>query len=135
MSNYATEIIVLEADKVYSPTFIRTDRRRAANETTSLGRVQIGETEQFGNTLGPIFRVEFADLTRTNTATHIKIWGLYNDDINAPLYPIVYLLSTRTIIDVYLKKFIFCDSLGNEVDESGNYSIFGYKRNSMPISY
>jgi hypothetical protein len=135
MTNYATEIIALEAGLDYSPTFIRTDRRRGANETTSLGYQQIGVLAQYGNAKGPIFRLEFADLTSINSASHIKIWGISNDDTNAPLYPIVYLLSVRTIIDVYVKKFIFCDSAGNEIDETGNYSIIGYKRNTMPISY
>lgn len=133
--NYATEIIALEAGIDYTPTFIRTDRRRLAGESTSLGYYQIGELAQYGNARGPVFRLEFADLSNINSASHIKIWGKENDDINAPLYPIVYLLSVRTIVDVYLKKFIFCDSNGNEIDETGNYRIMGYKRHVMPTSY
>ena len=138
--NYATEIITLEAGVDYTPTFVRTDNRRLANETTSLGYFQIGVLQQYGNARGPIFRLEFADLSNINSATHIKIWGKENDDTNAPLYPIVYLLSVRTIVDVYLKKFIFCDAGGNEIDESNiygqpNYNIIGYKRNAMPTSY
>ena len=133
--NYATEIIAVEAGVDYTPTFVRTDKRRQSTETTSLGYFQVGVLQQYGNARGPIFRLEFADLTNINSASHIKIWGKENDDINAPLYPIVYLLSVRTIVDVYLKKFIFCDANGNEIDESGNYRVMGYKRNVMPTSY
>lgn len=135
MTNYATEIISLEAGLNYSPTFIRTDKRRSATETTSLGYVQIGELAQYGNAAGPIFRVEFADLSLIATATHVKIWGLDNDDTNAPLYPIAYLNTWRPILDIYLKKFIFCDSVGVEVDETGNYTVLGYKRKALPTVY
>lgn len=135
MTNYATEIISLDAGLNYSPTFIRTDKRRSAVETTSLGYVQIGELAQYGNASGPIFRVEFADLSLISTASHVKIWGLDNDDTNAPLYPITYLNTWRPIVDLYLKKFIFCDSAGVEVDETGNYTVLGYKRKVLPTVY
>lgn len=133
MTNYATEIINLEAGINYEPTFIRTDRRRSALESTSLGYVQIGELAQYGNAKGPIFKVEFADLSAVS-ATHVKLWGLDNDDTNAPIYPITYLQTWRPIIDLYLKKFIFCDSSGTEEAET-EYSVIGYKRKVMPVVY
>jgi hypothetical protein len=133
--NYATEIITLEAGVNYSPTFIRTDKRIPSTSPTSLGYIQIGEVSQEGNAKGPIFKIEFADTSSISTATYIKIWGLDNDDTNAPIYPIAYLQTWRPIIDLYLKKFIFCDEEGEEVDETGNYTIFGYKRNTMPTVY
>lgn len=135
MTNYATEIIQLNAGVNYEPTFIRTDKRRSALETSTLGYYQIGELAQYGNAKGPIFRVEFADTSLVATASHVKIWGLDNDDTNAPLYPISYLNTWRPILDIYVKKFIFCDSAGVEVDEEGNYTVIGYKRKTLPTVY
>ena len=135
MANYATEIISLEANVNYKPTFVRTDKRIPAGQTTSLGYIQIGELSQEGNAKGPIFKVEFADLSSIETADYVKIWGLDNDDANAPIYPITYLQTWRPIIDIYLQKFIFCDSTGEEIDETGNYAVFGYKRKTMPTVY
>ena len=133
MTNYATEIIQLEAGTDYSPTFIRTDRRIPAPQPTSLGYVQIGAAAQEGNAKGPIFKVEFADLTLV-TAEYVQIWGLENDDTNAPIYPIAYLNNWRPIIDVYLKKFTFCDIDGVPATET-EYSVFGYKKKTMPTVY
>jgi hypothetical protein len=133
MANYATEIIQLEAGTDYTPTFIRTDRRMPANQPTSLGYVQIGAASQEGNSKGPLFKVEFADLTSVG-AEYIKIWGLQNDDMNAPIYPITYLNTWRPIIDIYLKKFIFCTIDGTPVAET-DYTVIGYKKNTMPTVY
>jgi hypothetical protein len=135
MTNYATEIINLTAGLNYEPTFVRTDKRRSALESTSLGYYQIGELAQYGNARGPIFKIEFADTSSIATASHVKIWGLDNDDINAPLYPISYLNTWRPILDVYVKKFIFCDSAGVEVDEEGNYTVIGYKKKTLPTVF
>ena len=135
MTNYATEIINLTAGLNYEPTFVRTDKRRSALESTSLGYYQIGELAQYGNARGPIFKIEFADTSSIVTASHVKIWGLDNDDINAPLYPISYLNTWRPILDVYVKKFIFCDSAGVEVDEEGNYVVIGYKKKTLPTVF
>jgi hypothetical protein len=135
MTNYATEIINLTAGLNYEPTFVRTDKRRSALESTSLGYYQIGELAQYGNARGPIFKIEFADTSSIATASHVKIWGLDNDDINAPLYPISYLNTWRPILDVYVKKFIFCDSAGVEVDEEGNYVVIGYKKKTLPTVF
>jgi hypothetical protein len=135
MTNYATEIINVEAGINYMPTFIRADKRRAAPVPTTLGSYQIGELMQYGNAKGPIFKVEFVSLDSLSTASHVKIWGLENDDMNAPLYPVLYLQNWRPMIDVYLKKFIFCDSAGVEIDETGNYLAIGYKKRAMPTVY
>jgi hypothetical protein len=135
MTNYATEIINLTAGLNYEPTFVRTDKRRSALESTSLGYYQIGELAQYGNARGPIFKIEFADTSSIATASHVKIWGLDNDDINAPLYSISYLNTWRPILDVYVKKFIFCDSAGVEVDEDGNYTVIGYKKKTLPTVF
>jgi hypothetical protein len=135
MTNYATEILQLNAGVNYEPTFIRTDKRRSALETSTLGYFQIGELAQYGNARGPIFKIEFADTSLIATASHVKIWGIDNDDMNAPLYPISYLNTWRPILDVYIKKFIFCDSAGVEVDEEGNYTVIGYKRKALPTVY
>jgi hypothetical protein len=135
MSNYATEIINLEAGINYEPTFIRTDNRLPANVPTTLGYLQIGELQQYGNARGPLFRIEFAD-TSAVTASHVKILGLDNNDINAPIYPIAYLQNWRPILDVYLKKFIFCDAGGTEIiEDPANYAIIGYKRKTMPTVF
>ena len=134
MTNYSTEIIEIFAGTNYEPTFIRTDKRLPSNVPTSLGYYQIGELQQYGNARGPIFRVEFAD-TSTVSASHVKIWGLDNDDTNAPLYPVAYLQNWRPILDIYVKKFIFCTSAGVEVDEEGNYTVIGYKKKTLPTVF
>jgi hypothetical protein len=133
MTNYATEIINLEAGINYSPTFIRTDKRIPDTSPSSLGYFQIGDSAQHGNARGPVFKIEFADLSSVG-ATHVRLWGLENDDTNAPIYPISYLQTWRPQVDVYLQKFIFCDSNGTEAVES-TYSVFGYKRKSIPTVY
>ena len=135
MTNYATEIINLAAGTNYAPTFVRTDKRRSSTQSTSLGYYQIGELAQYGNANGPVFKIEFADTSSIATATHVKIWGLDNDDTNAPLYPITYLQTWRPLLDIYIQKFIFCDSAGVEVDEEGNYTVLGYKRKTLPTVF
>ena len=127
MTNYANEIIEINAGVNYEPTFIRTDRRRSAIETTSLGYYQIGELAQYGNSKSPFIKIEFVDLSGLSSATHVKLWGVENDDINAPLYTVTYLQNWRPLIDIKLKKFIFCDSAGVEIDETGNYIVLGHK--------
>jgi hypothetical protein len=132
MTNYATEIIKIEAGLNYAPTFISTDKRRSSIQPTSLGYYQIGELQQYGNAKGPIFKIEFADLTSI-TAQYVKIWGLDNDDTNAPIYPVTYLQTWRPVVDIYLKKFIFCQSDGTPVEESStSYTILAYKRKVIP---
>lgn len=131
MLDSAIELISLTHSVNYEPTLISTDRRNSDPSKTTLRYFQIGELQQYGYAKGPIFKVEFADLSGVS-ATHIKIWGLENLDDDAPLYPVSYLTTWRPIVDVYLKKFIFCDSDGDPVSESGTYSIIGYKKKSIP---
>lgn len=130
------ELIELVAGIDYTPTFISTDKRVPATEKTSLGYYQIGELAQYGFAKGPVFRLEFADITSISTATHVKIWGLGNKDNSAPIYPISYFnkVNGLTRIDVWLRKFEFCDSSGNPVVES-NYTVVGYKKNAMPVAW
>lgn len=140
MTPSATELLSIQAGINYEPTIIRSDRRRYASETTSIGQVQIGELQQYGNARGPIFKIEFVDLSQITSgamaiATHVKIWGIQNDDLNAPIFPISYLTSIKKPIDVHLKKFIFCDSTGLEKIASVNYLVIGYKKNVMPTVY
>jgi hypothetical protein len=135
MTNYATEIINLEAGLNYEPTFIRTDKRLPSNVPTSLGYYQIGELQRYGNARGPIFRIEFADTSAIAIATHVKIWGLDNDDTNAPIYPITYLQTWRPILDIYVKKFIFCNLAEEEIDETDNYTVIGYKKKTLPTVF
>lgn len=133
MLNSAIELITLKPLTNYAPTFISTDKRMPAGLPTSLGYYQIGELAQEGYAKGPIFRVNFVNLSLVGTASHIKIWGLENEDDNAPLFDIPY-LQNSPIVDVYLKKFIFCDNLGNEVEEN-DYIILGYKKKVMPLAW
>jgi hypothetical protein len=130
MLNSGSELITISAGINYEPTFISTDKRAPAGVPTSLGYWQIGELAQYGFAKGPIFRVEFADLTAVGSS-YVKIWALENQDSNAPVYPISYLTTNRPIMDIYFKKFIFCDALGEEVAEGGSYTIIGYKKKTM----
>lgn len=131
MLDSAIELISLTDSVNYEPTLISVDKRIADPSKTSLRYFQIGELQQYGFAKGPIFKVEFADLSAVS-ATHIKIWGLDNLDDDAPIYPVAYLTTWRPIIDVYLKKFIFCNSSGTPVAAGGDYSIVGYKKKSIP---
>lgn len=131
MLDSAIELISLTDSVNYEPTLISVDKRIADPSKTSLRYFQIGELQQYGFAKGPIFKVEFADLSAVS-ATHIKIWGLDNLDDDAPIYPVSYLTTWRPIIDVYLKKFIFCDSSGTPAAAGGAYSIVGYKKKSIP---
>lgn len=130
------ELIELVAGINYTPTFISTDKRVPATEKTSLGYYQIGELTQYGFAKGPIFRIEFVDITTMSTATHVKIWGLGNKDNAAPIYPLSYfdVKYGHTRVDVWLQKFEFCDIDGNPVVEN-SYTVVGYKKNAMPVAW
>jgi hypothetical protein len=138
MINSGTELINLMAGENYSPTFVSADRRRPSTERTTVGYWQIGDTTQHGFARGPVFKVEFVDLSGV-AANYIKIWGVDNLDNDAPIYPITYFSDTtapwRTTIEVYLQKFIFCDVNGDEVAEEGDYTIVGYKKRVIPIAW
>jgi hypothetical protein len=134
MINSSIELITLEAGVNYAPTFVSTDKRIPSTQKTSIGYYQIGETQQYGKAMGPIFKIEFVDLTNILTATHVKIWGLDNINNDVPLYPITY-LTLYPQVNVYLKKFEFCDSNGDEVDESNNFTVVGHKKRSIPLNW
>jgi hypothetical protein len=139
MINSATELILLnhasfaspEVD--YTPTFISTDKRKMPEERTSLGYYQIGVAAQYGLDMGPVYKVEFADLSAV-TAGYIKIWGIGNKTDDAPIYPKSYLIA-HPIIDVYLRKFEFVTSAGVTVAPGGAYTIVGYKKKAIPYSF
>lgn len=135
MLESGTELITLLNNTVYSPTFVSTDKRRPSTTPTTLGYWQIGETQQYGFSRGPVFKVEFVDLSDVDAgATHIKIWGVDNEDDDAPIYPITY-FSNNPTVHVYLRKLLFCDSAGNAVDPVGTYTIVGYKKRVLPLAW
>jgi hypothetical protein len=139
----ATELIQLEhyssggANVDYIPTWISTDKR---GQSTSIGYWQIGSTEQHGITYSPVYKVIFADLSSV-TATHIKVWGISNTTDDAAIFPVAFFKGSvppnhgNPILDIYLNKFEFTDSVGTVVAPGGTYSIIGCKKKSMPISY
>ena len=139
MINSATELILLQhASAVvggvdYTPTFISTDKRRMPEEKTSLGYYQIGVAAQYGLDMGPVYKMEFVDLSAV-TAGYIKIWGIGNKNDDAPIYPKSYLVA-HPIIDVYLRKFEFVTALGVPVAPGGAYTIVGYKKKAIPYSF
>lgn len=135
MLESGTELITLLNDTVYSPTFISTDKRKPSTAPTTLGYWQIGETQQYGFSRGPVFKIEFANVDDLAVGvTHVKIWGVDNQDSDAPIYPISY-ISNNPIIHVYLKKFLFCDAAGEPVEPAGDYLVVGYKKRVLPLAW
>jgi hypothetical protein len=135
MLESGTELITLINDTVYAPTFVSTDRRRPSTERTTVGYWQIGETQQYGFSRGPVFKVEFVNLDDVDAGvTHVKIWGIDNEDNDAPVYPINY-FTNNPIVHVYLRKFLFCDSAGDPVDPVGDYTVVGYKKRVLPLAW
>ena len=133
MLDSGVELITLENNVSYAPTFVSTDKRAIPSQRTSLGYWRIGETAQQGYAKGPVFKIEFVDLTGV-TAGYVRIWGIDNDD-NAPVYPLTYFTNNPTI-SVYLKKFVFCDAAGAPVDATGfTYTIIGYKKRAISVSW
>jgi hypothetical protein len=133
MLESGTELIKLTSELDYTPTFISTDRRQPAGAKTSLGYMQIGVLEQYGFARGPIFKIEVAYLNVTST--HIKVWGIDNVDDDGVIYPKTFFTNHPTL-NVYLKKFAFCNSAGVIATESAsNYTIVGYKKRSYPVSW
>lgn len=133
MLDVGYELLTLVAGTEYTPTFVSTDKRNP--NSTSIGYNQIGVTQQYGFAKGPIFKVDFVDLSSV-TATHIKIWGIGNEDDDAPIYPKTYFTGgngVKSTVNVYLKKFIFCNSSGTQQAAGGSYVIVGHKRRAYPI--
>lgn len=132
----STEILTLENTTSYAPVFIITDKRTDDPTKTTLKYTQIGgpdADDKIGNTYGPIYMVEFADLGSLS-ATHIKIWGLDNDDTNAAIYPVSY-LALNPKVYVWLDKFEFTNSAGATVAPGGTFTIFGHRKRKYPIQF
>lgn len=142
--NSATEIITLNhaasasPELTYEPVWISTDKRQPDVTKTTLKFAQVGgptAADKIGNAYGPIFKVEFVDLASVTTATHIKIWGLDNDDVNSDgaVYPISY-LNGKTI-EIWLKKFEFTDAAGAPAAVGGSWTIYGHRKRQYPAIF
>ena len=138
MLESGTELIDLVAGESYMPTKTSVDKRNARQLNTSLAYWQIGANAQQGISFGPVFKIEFVDLSSLpGPATHVKIWGVQNETDTAPLWPISYFAltaNTNKVIGIWLNKFEFTDSDGvvQEVDEE-DYSVIGYKKRVYPM--
>jgi len=131
----STEILTLENGISYAPVWIVTDKRISDPEKTTLKYPQVGgptAADKIGNANGPIFRIEVLSAT----ASYIRIWGLDNDDDNAPVYPIARFTGAGAspILDVWLKKFEFTDANGNPV-AAGNYQVLGHRKRNYPVQF
>jgi hypothetical protein len=119
----------------YEPVWISTDRRISDPTKTTLKYAQVGgptAADKIGNAHGPIFRIEVLSAT----ASYIKIWGLDNDDINAPIYPISRFTASgaNPILDIWLKKFEFTDVSGDPVS-AGTYKVLGHRSRHYPSTF
>lgn len=133
----STEILTLENAISYAPVWIVTDKRISNPEKTTLKYPQVGgpdASDKIGNADGPIYMVEFADISNVTTATHIKIWGLDNDDLNAAIYPVAY-LALNPKVHVWLDKFEFTDATGSTTAPGGTFTIFGHRKRKYPIQF
>lgn len=131
MLESGTELIKLVAGEDYAPTKTSVDKRNGRQLNTSLSYWQIGANAQQGFSFGPVFKIDFVDLS-TISATHVKIWGLQNEDDTAPVWPLTYLAKFPTV-HVWLKKFEFTDSDGEVEEETGDYTVVGYKKRVYPM--
>lgn len=132
----STEIIVLSEAISYSPVWISTDRRNPDPSKTTMKYAQVGgpgKNDKIGNTFGPIFMVEFVNLNSV-TAQFIKIQGLDNDDVNAPIYDIKYLKDNPKVY-VWLDRFEFTDAAGNPVAPGGDFKAFGHRKRQYPVQF
>lgn len=133
--NIPTEIIELEVNTSYEPVWISTDRRTNDPTKTTLKYSQVGgptAADKIGNAHGPIFRIEVISAE----ADYIKIWGLDNDDNNAPIYPVSRFTGANgnVVLDIWLKKFDFTDANGDTVSP-GTYKVFGHRSRKYPASF
>lgn len=138
MNNSANELILLQhasaaiPEVTYEPTKVSTDKRATPGASTTLYKLQIGSDAQHGLAYGPIFKIEFVDLSAV-TATHIKIWGIDNTTNDAPVYPVTYLVA-NPLMEVFLRKFEFTDAAGVTAAPGGAYTIVGHKLRAMPLN-
>lgn len=142
-TNIATELLELShassasPELSYEPVWISTDRRQPDATKTSLKYAQIGgpdASDKIGNGHGPIYRVEFADLSAVS-ASYIKVWALDNDGVvsDGVVYPTSYLAGKT--LDIWLKKFEFTNSGGETVAAGGSYKIIGHRKRQYPAIF
>ena len=132
MNDFATEIISLSDSLSYKPVYINADKRQPDINKTTIKYLQVGgplAADKIGNALGAIIKVEFVDLTSA-TATHVKIWGIHNDDASAVIYPKSHL--EGKILDIVLDKFELTNAGGTPVS-GGTYIIMGHRKNTQPF--
>lgn len=132
--NTPTEILVLDAGTSYEPVWISTDRRQQDVTKTTLKYAQVGGPtagDKIGNAHGPIFRLEVLNF---GTANGIKIWGLDNDDDNAVEYP-KSRFTANPVLDIWVKKYIFTNGSGTEVDAGANALVVGHRSRHYPASF
>ena len=140
-TNIPTEIFEIHPassaspELTYEPVWISTDRREQNPNKTTLKFSQVGgptAADKIGNAYGPIFRIEVLSAT----ASYIRIWGLDNDNINAPVYPIGRFTSANgnPILDIWLKKFEFTDAAGLPVS-AGTYKVIAHRKRNYPAVF
>lgn len=142
-TNIATEIIQLShassavPEVTYEPVWISTDRRQPDPAKTSLKYSQIGgpdASDKVGVGHGPIFKVEFVDLSSVS-ASYIKVWAIDNDDAisDGIVYPVTYLAGKS--LDIWFKKFEFTDAGGAPAAAGGSYTIVGHRKRQYPAVF
>jgi hypothetical protein len=140
-TNIPTEIFEIHPassaspELTYEPVWISTDRREQDPNKTTLKYSQLGgpkAADKIGNAHGPIFRIEVIRAT----ASYIRVWGLDNDDTNAPIYPIQRFTAAGAspFLDIWLKKFEFTDVAGVPV-AAGNYTVIGHRKRNYPAVF
>jgi len=139
--NSSTEILKLNAassttpESSYAPVWIVTDRRETDPNKTTLKYAQIGgpkATDKIGNAHGPIYMIEFVLIP--SSPTHIRVWGIDNDDQNAPIYPVEYLRKNPKL-NIWLSKFEFTDENGLVSSSGGDYIIYGHRKRQYPAIF
>ena len=135
MNEFATEIISLNDAVSYKPVYINADRRQSDINKTTIKYLQVGGpgvADKIGNALGAIIKVEFVDLSALGAATHIKIWGVHNNDASAVVYPVSYLEGKR--LDLVLDKFEFASDIAGTPEAAGGaFVILGHRKNTQPF--
>jgi len=140
-TNIPTEIFEIHPassaspELTYEPVWISTDRREQDPNKTTLKFSQVGGPtagDKIGNAHGPIFRIEVLSAT----ADFIQVWGLDNDDTNAPIYPTRRFTGEygNPILDIWLKKFEFTDVDGVPV-AAGTYQVIAHRKRNYPAVF